>query len=230
MASENEGMAESGVWMVADGKLYWGEMKPDGNNTAHMQLQKFLPIDVIDKIECAGSVKSGDFRHYNSLFNNEEFRCFLNEMGSQAAKAVAATAAGDGDFDMASIQNAELFGEQRAELKAKFKDTSCEQQERERVERLWPSRIKINATQPLLAAEAALRAAIEANELQALKDAIGAHSETAGSSPVLREARALRERLSTEQYAAQHTADKEQREQARAERKAEHAAKLQGRT
>ena len=43
---------------------------------------------------------------------------------------------------------------------------------------------------------AALRAAMDARELQPLRDAIGEHAAAASNSPVLREARALRDRLS----------------------------------
>merc|ERR1719284_427043 len=89
-------------------KMFFGDFKPEGNNTAHMQMQKHLPKKHKCKIICAGSLRTDKDSgrqelRWNSLYNNEDFRLFMNREAEERDKD-------DPSFDMDAQVHAMVFG------------------------------------------------------------------------------------------------------------------------
>lgn len=96
---------KSMVWMVAEKTLVFGPYTPQGDLTAHMQLQDALPGDFGGAVEFAGSVKQDGEWGCNSLYNNRPFRMEMNRVHSS--------------------RDLEAKKEARARLKAGYGDVPC---------------------------------------------------------------------------------------------------------
>jgi len=153
------GPCTSGVWMVADGRLWWGDFSPvlgeDSSilKTAHMQLHHALPSKVQGRVECAGSILDGELR-YNSLYNCDELRIwccrkYLEEIDllrvpKSEVDAVLARVRETGGVREALI---ERFEQCRKALRDQIMETDynkeCSEEDKIIVQRLWYERIKV---------------------------------------------------------------------------------------
>jgi len=125
------------VWMMThapnwDPRLFVGEFKPDGDNTAHMQMQKALPDGHRSHVLCAGSIQNGQLK-WNSMYNNDNFRATLNIARHVAQIPQSGRSAFESDPDYARVAAA-AERRNRRELKAKTPDTPCKQEHRNMVQ------------------------------------------------------------------------------------------------
>ena len=119
------------VWLMTQGKLYFGRYTPDGNNTAHMQL--WQQVNKVDQsvregaIDFAGSLKPDGSWAKNSLFNNREFKNSVDDTRQR---------------DLMSrhyVLAQEDTEQSRATLKAKFGDVPCSDAELKQAQKCFAS-------------------------------------------------------------------------------------------
>lgn len=126
--------SDSGVWLMANGKLYWGpDFKAEDNLTAHMKLHDAMydpknPHARTDqgKVEGGGTVKAGVIGR-SSLYNNPKFCQGMNGL------------------DIFEDSYA-LLQEERMQLKAQTPDTPCSDAHFAAAKRLWQERITLSWT------------------------------------------------------------------------------------
>lgn len=159
---------DNGVWMIVQGpkdyEMYFGKYAPTerkniplaaggyfqtkGGQTAHMKMQEELPLEVIDKVICAGSIqnvqKGNNKICWNSLYNNPEFRNYMNDEHRPRPGAVHA--------GKRHIKEQQHF---RDELKKRTPNTPCSEEHQRLAEKLYAKkRVKImwpNGINPNLA-------------------------------------------------------------------------------
>eukprot|EP00316_Scyphosphaera_apsteinii_P017279 CAMPEP_0119312656 /NCGR_PEP_ID=MMETSP1333-20130426/26934_1 /TAXON_ID=418940 /ORGANISM="Scyphosphaera apsteinii, Strain RCC1455" /LENGTH=184 /DNA_ID=CAMNT_0007317309 /DNA_START=42 /DNA_END=596 /DNA_ORIENTATION=+ len=134
-------MGLDGVWMVADGKLYHAPgVRPSKTHTSHMKMHYRLPDSVITQVEFAGTIKDGKVGP-SSLYNNDEFRGYMNRkvLGESSAESCGIAEDSDGE----SLYSGADTG-MRNRLKKQFKNTPCTSRQLQWVEDHWDERIQVN--------------------------------------------------------------------------------------